>query len=130
MPKKQVGGSRSAVLNETNRGCDANCGLINRAGGMVIDTQSDLAHARRMIELSGKVWPAMAKRVVNTHEDADRIRGNQLFTDAEIQITFARLGTLSCNLAEPRGKLRSGRWLVRHQLGGDHALEPQASFGN
>ncbi len=51
---------------------------------MVIDTQSDLAHARRMIELFGKVWPGMPRRVVNTHEDGDHVRGNQLFGGAEI----------------------------------------------
>jgi cyclase len=38
---------------------------------MVIDTQSDLPHARQMIEMFGKVWPAMPNRVVNTHEDAE-----------------------------------------------------------
>jgi glyoxylase-like metal-dependent hydrolase (beta-lactamase superfamily II) len=51
---------------------------------VVIDTQSDLAHARRMIELFGKVWPAMPQRVINTHEDADHVWGNQLFEGAEI----------------------------------------------
>jgi len=64
--------------------CDANSGLINRAGGVVIDTQSDLAHARQMIEMFSKVWPAMPKRVINTHEDADHVWGNQLFEGAEI----------------------------------------------
>ena len=28
--------------------CDANSGLINLAGGVVIDTQSDLAHAKKI----------------------------------------------------------------------------------
>jgi hypothetical protein len=37
----------------------------------VIDTQADLAHARQMIDMFSKVWPAMPQRVVNTHEDAD-----------------------------------------------------------
>jgi len=31
-----------------------------------------------------KVWPAMPKRVINTHEDADHVWGNQLFEGAEI----------------------------------------------
>ena len=84
MEMKQVSDSCYAVLNEKNRVCDANSGLINLAGGVVIDTQSDLAHARRMIDLFSRVWPAMPKRVVNTHEDADHVWGNQLFTDAEI----------------------------------------------
>ena len=53
--------------------CDANSGLINLGGGVVIDTQSDLPHGRRMIELFGKVWRGMPKRVVNTHEDGDHV---------------------------------------------------------
>jgi cyclase len=52
---KQVSDSCFAVLNEKNRLCDANSGLIALGGGMLIDTQSDLAHARRMIEMFGRV---------------------------------------------------------------------------
>ena len=44
----------------------------------MIDTQSDLAHARRMIEMFGRVWAGMPKRVINTHEDADHVWGNAL----------------------------------------------------
>ena len=84
MEMKQVSGNCFAVLIEKNRVCDANSGLINRGGGVVIDTQSDLAHARQMIELFSKVWPAMPKHVIITHEDADHVFGNQLFEDAEI----------------------------------------------
>jgi len=84
MKLQQVSDNCFAVLNEKNRVCDANSGLVNWGGGVVIDTQSDLAHARRMIELFGKVWPAMPKRVINTHEDGDHVWGNQLFEGAEI----------------------------------------------
>jgi cyclase len=84
MKMEQVSDSCYAVLNEKNRVCDANSGFINCGGGVVIDTQSDLAHARRMIELFGKVWTAMPKRVINTHEDSDHVWGNQLFEEAEI----------------------------------------------
>jgi len=84
MKTEQVSDNCYAVLNEKNRVCDANSGLINIGGGVVIDTQSDLAHARQMIELFGRVWPAMPKRVINTHEDADHVWGNQLFEGAEI----------------------------------------------
>lgn len=35
---------------------------------------------------------------------------------AEIQITFARLGTLRCRFAEPTGKLLPSRWPVREPL--------------
>ena len=62
----QVSDNCFAVLNEKNRVCDANSDLINRAWGVVIDTQSDLAHARQMIEMLSKVWPAMPRRVINT----------------------------------------------------------------
>jgi glyoxylase-like metal-dependent hydrolase (beta-lactamase superfamily II) len=81
---KQVSPNCYAVLNEKNRVCDANSGLINRAGGVLIDTQSDLAHARQMIELFGRVWTSTPKQVVNTHEDPDHVWGNQLFKGAEI----------------------------------------------
>jgi cyclase len=81
---QQVSNNCYAVLNEKNRVCDANSGLINRAGGVVIDTQSDLPHARQMIEMFSRVWAAMPRRVINTHEDADHVWGNQLFDGAEI----------------------------------------------
>jgi cyclase len=84
MEMKQVSDNCFAVLNEKNRVCDANSGLINQGGGVVIDTQADLPHGRQMIEMFSKVWPAMPQRVVNTHEDADHVWGNQLFEGAEI----------------------------------------------
>ncbi|MEN6438290.1 MAG: MBL fold metallo-hydrolase [Syntrophobacter sp.] len=84
MEMKQVSDNCFAVLIEKNRVCDANSGLINLGGGVVIDTQSDLPHARQMIEMFSKVWPAMPKRVVITHEDGDHVWGNQLFEGAEI----------------------------------------------
>ena len=84
MKMQQVSDNCFAVLIEKNRVCDANSGLINRGGGVVIDTQSDLAHARQMIEMFSKVWPAMPKHVIITHEDADHVWGNQLFEGAEI----------------------------------------------
>jgi cyclase len=81
---QQVSESCFAVLNEKNRMCDANSGLVNRGGGVVIDTQADLLHARRMIELFGSVWPGMPQRVINTSEDRDHVSGNQLFAGSEI----------------------------------------------
>jgi cyclase len=53
--------------------CDANSGLINLGGSVVIDTQSDLAHAWQMIEMFSTVWPAMPKRFINTHEGGDHV---------------------------------------------------------
>ncbi len=84
MKMEQVSNNCFAVLNEKNRVCDANSGLINVGGGLVIDTQSDLPHARQMIEMFGKVWPGMPNQVVNTHGDSDHVFGNQLFEGAEI----------------------------------------------
>ena len=100
MKMEQVSTNCYAVLNEKNRVCDANSGLINVGGGMVIDTQSDLPHARQMIEMFGKVWSAMPKRVVNTHEDSDHVFGNQLFEGAEI-IGHRSLPERMKNVAEP-----------------------------
>jgi glyoxylase-like metal-dependent hydrolase (beta-lactamase superfamily II) len=84
MRLQQVSANCFAVLNEKNLVCDANSGLINLGGGVVIDTQSDLPHGRKMIELFGKVWSGMPRRVINTHEDGDHVWGNQLFDGAEI----------------------------------------------
>jgi cyclase len=84
MKMAQISTHCYAVLNEKNRVCDANSGLINIGGGMVIDTQSDMPHARQMIEMFSSVWRAMPERVVNTHEDSDHVYGNQLFEGAEI----------------------------------------------
>ena len=84
MKLQQVSDNCFAVLHERNRLCDANSGLVNLGGGVVIDTQADLRHARRMIELFGRVWPGMPRRVVNTRADGGHVWGNQLFEGAEI----------------------------------------------
>ena len=120
MNMQQVSDHCYAVLNEKNRVCDANSGLINLGGGVVVDTQSDLAHARQMIELFGKVWPSMPTRVVNTHEDADHVWGNQLFEGAEI-IAHRSVPERMRQVAEPKEsqKLLHGvarmptRWLLK-----------------
>jgi glyoxylase-like metal-dependent hydrolase (beta-lactamase superfamily II) len=82
MKLQRVSDNCFATLNQ--RASDANSGLINLGGGVVIDTQADLAHARQMIALFGGVWPSMPRRVVNTHEDGAHVWGNQLFEGAEI----------------------------------------------
>jgi glyoxylase-like metal-dependent hydrolase (beta-lactamase superfamily II) len=84
MKMQQVSEHCFAVLNETNLVCDANSGLVNLGGGLVVDTQSDLPHARQMIELFSEVWTATPRYVALTHEDIDHVAGNQLFPDAEI----------------------------------------------
>jgi cyclase len=84
MTMRQVSERCYAVLNETNLVCDANSGLVNAGDGLLVDTQSDLRHAREMIELFSHVWHAAPRYVVLTHEDIDHVAGNQLFPDAEI----------------------------------------------
>ncbi len=84
MKLQQVSESCYAVLSGSGRACDANSGLVNRGGGAVIDTQADLPHARRMIELFGSVWRGMPRRVINTSEGSEHVSGNQLFAGAEI----------------------------------------------
>ncbi|WP_295448310.1 MBL fold metallo-hydrolase [uncultured Thiodictyon sp.] len=126
MKLQQVSESCFAVLNESNRVCDANSGLINLGGGVVIDTQSDLPHGRKMIELFGTVWPGMPKRVINTHEDGDHVWGNQLFAGAEI-IAHRTVRELMPKVADPREtrQLLKGadRFLTRMLL---KALHPGA----
>jgi cyclase len=117
---QQVSESCFAVLNEKNRVCDSSSGLVNRGGGLLIDTQSDLSHGREMIRLFGRVWPRPPKRVVNTHEDGDHVWGNQLFEGAEI-IAHRTVADRMPQVADPR-KTRelldaadrfSSRWVLR-----------------
>lgn len=126
MKLQQVSDNCFAVLNEKNRVCDANSGLINLGGGLVIDTQSDLAHGRRMIELFGQVWRGMPRRVVNTHEDGDHVWGNQLFEGAEI-IAHRTVREQMPQVADPREIQKvfkgSDRFLTRRLL---KALHPGA----
>jgi cyclase len=62
----------------------SNSGLINRGGGLVVDTFWDLPHTRQLIESYARVWKGPARRVVNTHHNGDHCWGNQLFPGAEI----------------------------------------------
>ncbi len=52
---QQVSEHCYVVLKEKNRVCDANSGLMNLGGGVIINTQSDLAHGREMIGLFSTV---------------------------------------------------------------------------
>lgn len=62
----------------------SNSGLVNRGGGLVIDTFWDLPHTRDLIANYSRVWKNPARRVVNTHHNGDHCWGNQLFEGAEI----------------------------------------------
>jgi glyoxylase-like metal-dependent hydrolase (beta-lactamase superfamily II) len=119
MELKQVSKNCYAVLNEKNRVCDANSGFINLGGGIVIDTQSDLAHAEEMIRLFSTVWTGMPKRVVLTHEDGDHVWGNQLFKGAEI-IAHRSVPEQMKKVAEPKESQEllhgAGHFLKKHIL--------------
>jgi len=62
----------------------SNSGLVNRAGGLVVDTFWDLPHTRALIDTYARVARAPVRRVVNTHHNGDHCWGNQLFPGAEI----------------------------------------------
>jgi len=62
----------------------SNSGLVNRGGGLVVDTFWDLPHTKRLLDTYATVWSGPAERVVNTHHNGDHCWGNQLFPGAEI----------------------------------------------
>jgi len=84
MQLREIGNHVYACL-QPDRGLGwSNSGLINRGGGLVIDTFWDLPRTRQMMQHYARVWPAPAKRVANTHHNGDHCWGNQLFEGAEI----------------------------------------------
>ncbi len=84
MELREIGNDVYACLQEDRGLGTSNSGLINRAGGMVVDTFWDLPHTRDLIEQYARVWKGPARRVVNTHRNGDHCWGNQLFPQAEI----------------------------------------------
>jgi len=84
MELRQIAKDVYACLQEDRGLGTSNSGLINRGGGLVVDTFWDLPHTRQLIEEYAQVWPAPARRVVNTHRNGDHCWGNQLFVGAEI----------------------------------------------
>lgn len=84
MELQEIGTDVYACLQEDTGLGKSNSGLINRGGGLVVDTFWDLPHTRQMIEQYARVWPKPAERVVNTHRNGDHCWGNQLFSGAEI----------------------------------------------
>ena len=73
----------ACLQEDRGLGC-SNSGLVNRGGGLVVDTFWDLPHTRELIGNYGRVWKSPARRVVNTHHNGDHCWGNQLFEGAEI----------------------------------------------
>jgi glyoxylase-like metal-dependent hydrolase (beta-lactamase superfamily II) len=84
MELRQIVKDVYACLQEDRGLGTSNSGLINRGGGLVIDTFWDLGHTRQLIESYAAVWQQPARRVVNTHHNGDHCWGNQLFSGAEI----------------------------------------------
>lgn len=84
MELRQLAKDVYACLQEDRGLGFSNSGLVNRAGGLVIDTFWDLPHTRQMIDLYAGVWQEPAKRVLNTHANGDHCWGNQLFEGAEL----------------------------------------------
>ncbi len=134
---EQVSPHAYAVVAEKNRLCDANSGLVAAGPGLVIDTQSDLGHARELQDLIAEVFARPPGLVVNTHEDLDHVFGNQLFDGAEI-IGHRSLPERLPHAADPKRMARTVgytkqpitgrvfRWLAPgafaavEQLGGDY----------
>jgi cyclase len=84
MELREIATDVYACLQEERGLGTSNSGLVNRDGGLVVDTFWDLPHTREMIATYERVWRAPARRVVNTHHNGDHAWGNQLFPDAEI----------------------------------------------
>jgi len=84
MELRELGRDVYACLQPDRGLGTSNSGLVDRGGGLVIDTFWDLPHTRRLIETYGRVWKQPARRVVNTHRNGDHCWGNQLFAEAEI----------------------------------------------
>ena len=84
MKLTEIGADVYACL-QADRGLGtSNSGLINRGGGLVVDTFWDLPHTRELIGQYARVWKGPVHRVVNTHHNGDHCWGNQLFEGAEI----------------------------------------------
>jgi glyoxylase-like metal-dependent hydrolase (beta-lactamase superfamily II) len=73
----------ACLQEDRGLGC-SNSGLVNRAGGLVVDTFWDLPLTRELISNYARVWKRPAQRVVNTHHNGDHCWGNQLFSGSEI----------------------------------------------
>jgi glyoxylase-like metal-dependent hydrolase (beta-lactamase superfamily II) len=84
MELREIARDVYACLQEERGLGTSNSGLVNRAGGLVVDTFWDLPHTRELIAHYARVWRAPARRVVNTHRNGDHCWGNQLFPQAEI----------------------------------------------
>src|SRR2546425_562011 len=84
MELKQIAKDVYTCLQEDRGLGTSNSGLINRGGGLVIDTFWDLPHTRQLTAPSARVWPAPARRVATPPHTGDHCGGTQLFPGSEI----------------------------------------------
>jgi cyclase len=69
----------------------SNSGLVDRGGGLVVDTFWDLPRTRALLGCYAEVRPEPAARLVNTHNNGDHCWGNQLFAEQGTEIIGHRL---------------------------------------
>jgi cyclase len=69
----------------------SNSGMVNRAGGLVIDTFWDLPRTRELMSHYASVSTEVPRRLVNTHHNGDHCWGNQLFAEIGTEIIGHRL---------------------------------------
>lgn len=85
----------------------SNSGLVDRGGGLVVDTFWDLPRTRALIALYAEVRHAPVDRLVNTHHNGDHCWGNQLFAEQGAEIIGHRLCAEGF-AAEPSPELLAG----------------------
>ena len=69
----------------------SNSGLVDRGGGLVVDTFWDLPRTRSLMSCYAEVTPDPVNRLVNTHNNGDHCWGNQLFAEQGTEIIGHRL---------------------------------------
>jgi cyclase len=106
-----------ACLQPDNGLGTSNSGLIDRGGGLVVDTFWDLPHTRRLIATYERVRRDPVGCVVNTHHNGDHCWGNQLFPGAEI------IGHRNCAAAFGRERPEAMQALRSGAGSGDPTLE-------
>src|SRR4051794_33394525 len=80
----------ACVESDTGWGA-SNAGLVDRGGGLAVDTCWDLPRTRALIARWGEVRASPPGRLVNTHSNGDHCWGNQLFAEQGAEIIGHRL---------------------------------------
>jgi cyclase len=84
----ELGKDIYAYIQPDGSWCLNNAGLIvDGQQSMLVDTLTDLAHTREMLDAIDKKIDALIKSVVITHGNIDHWLGNELVKDAEIIAT-------------------------------------------